>query len=165
MTTAGVIVVPIGVGALLGVAASRWRGRRWRGVLSALLLGATPVVVVTALVLRFPVVGFWDAVADAAPAMGMAGTILGLVSMFASMDDPATIGPAMAIALLATFHGMVIANMIAGPIARRLERLSALEIAWQHELADRLVAIGRRETAPPIASPAHSRKSALREVA
>jgi len=111
------------------------------------------------------VVGFWDAVADAAPAMGMAGTILGLVSMFASMDDPATIGPAMAIALLATFHGMVIANMIAGPIARRLERLSALEIAWQRELAERLVAIGRRETAPSIASPAHSRKSALREVA
>lgn len=108
------------------------------------------------------VVGFWDAVADAAPAMGMAGTILGLVSMFAGMDDPATIGPAMAIALLATFHGMVIANMVAGPIARRLERLSALEIAWQRELADRLVAIGRRET---IAVPASSRKSALREAA
>lgn len=112
------------------------------------------------------VVAFWDAVADAAPAMGMAGTILGLVGMFAGMDDPATIGPAMAIALLTTFHGMVIANMVAGPIARRLERLSALEIAWQRELAERLVAIGRREAVPAAAvQPAHSRRSALREAA
>jgi chemotaxis protein MotA len=111
------------------------------------------------------VIAFWDAVADAAPAMGMAGTILGLVSMFAGMDDPATIGPAMALALLTTFHGMVIANMVAGPIARRLERLSAAEIAWQRALAEQLVAIGRREALPPVASPAAPRKSALREVA
>lgn len=111
------------------------------------------------------VVAFWDAVADAAPAMGMAGTILGLVSMFAGMDDPATIGPAMAFALLTTFHGMVIANIIAGPIARRLERLSATEIAWQRELGERLVAIGRREVVPPAAAPLHMRKAAMREAA
>jgi chemotaxis protein MotA len=111
------------------------------------------------------VIAFWDAVADAAPAMGMAGTILGLVSMFAAMDNPATIGPAMALALLTTFHGMVIANMVAGPIARRLERLSAAEIAWQRTLAERLVAIGRREALPPVAIAAALRKSAMREAA
>jgi chemotaxis protein MotA len=111
------------------------------------------------------VIAFWDAVADAAPAMGMAGTILGLVSMFAGMDDPATIGPAMALALLTTFHGMVVANMVAGPIARRLERLSAAEIAWQRALGEQLVAIGRRETPPPVILPVPARKSAMREAA
>lgn len=115
------------------------------------------------------VVAFWDAVADAAPAMGMAGTIIGLVGMFASMDDPAALGPAMAIALLATFHGLVTANMIVGPVARRLERLSHQEIAWQEELADRLIAIGRREAiaaaSPPAPSHRHMRRHSVREAA
>lgn len=93
------------------------------------------------------VIGFWDAVADAAPAMGMAGTIIGLISMFARMDDAAAVGPAMAMALLATFHGLVIANILAGPLARRLERQSAEEIAWQRALVDRLCVIARREEA------------------
>jgi len=100
------------------------------------------------------VVAFWDAVADTAPAIGMGCTILGLVAMFARMDDPSSIGQAMAVALLATFHGMVTANLIAGPIARRLEALSAREIAWQTELADRLVAIARRERTDSADTPA-----------
>jgi chemotaxis protein MotA len=116
------------------------------------------------------VVAFWDAVADAAPAMGMAGTILGLVSMFARMDDPTTVGPAMALALLATFHGLVMANIVAGPIARRLEALSGREIAWQEELAERLAAIGKREAIPALPQPAEhdqaqARKSAMRRAA
>lgn len=92
------------------------------------------------------VIAFWNAVADAAPAMGMAGTIIGLIGMFASMRDPAAIGPAMALALLTTLHGMILANMIAGPIANRLAGLSERELAWQGALAERMIAIGRRET-------------------
>jgi len=104
------------------------------------------------------VVAFWNACADAAPAMGMAGTIIGLIGMFAGMRDPATIGPAMALALLTTLHGMILANMIAGPIANRLAGLSERELAWQRALADRIIAIARREAAPP-------RKPGMREVA
>lgn len=113
------------------------------------------------------VVAFWDAVADAGPAMGMAGTILGLIAMFTNMDDPATVGPGMALALLTTLYGMILANMIAGPIARRLEQLSGREIAWQQELTDRLIAIGRREEAAILhaALPGKPRKSGMREAA
>ncbi len=90
-------------------------------------------------------IGFWNAVADAAPAMGMAGTIIGLIGMFGQMSDPTAIGPAMALALIATFDGMVLANAIAGPIASRLARLSARELDWQREIADRMIALARRE--------------------
>jgi len=104
------------------------------------------------------VIAFWNACADAAPAMGMAGTIVGLIGMFAAMRDPAAIGPAMALALLTTLHGMILANMIAGPIANRLAGLSERELAWQAALADRMIAIARKENAP-------IRRPGMREVA
>lgn len=93
-------------------------------------------------------IGVWNVLADVAPAMGMAGTIIGLIGMFARMSDPATIGPAMALALMTTLDGMILANLIAGPIANRLARLSAQELAWQSETVDRMIAIARRETSP-----------------
>lgn len=55
-----------------------------------------------------------------APAMGMVGTLIGLVQMLQALDDPSAIGPAMAVALLTTFYGAVIAFMICGPIAEKL---------------------------------------------
>lgn len=60
------------------------------------------------------------AIGDAAPAMGMIGTLIGLVQMLSNMDDPKAIGPAMAIALLTTLYGAIIANVIANPIAQKL---------------------------------------------
>lgn len=72
----------------------------------------------------------WLSVADAAPALGMAGTIIGLVGMFAAMDDPSALGPSMALALLTTLYGVVIANLLAAPIAARLATLSEQELAW-----------------------------------
>jgi chemotaxis protein MotA len=104
------------------------------------------------------VIAFWNALADAAPVMGMAGTIIGLIGMFASMRDPAAIGPSMALALMTTLHGMILANVIAGPIANRLQGLSEREMAWQQSFADRVVAIARRE-------PAMLRRSIIQEVA
>lgn len=57
---------------------------------------------------------------DVAPAMGMIGTLIGLVQMLSAMDDPKAIGPAMAVALLTTLYGAVFANMVALPIADKL---------------------------------------------
>jgi len=60
-------------------------------------------------------------VGDSAPALGMLGTLVGLVQMLTDMDDPASIGPAMAIALLTTFYGVFIAQVIALPLADKLQ--------------------------------------------
>jgi chemotaxis protein MotA len=88
---------------------------------------------------------FWSAAAEAAPAMGMVGTLIGLVRMFRSMDDPATIGGAMAIALLATLYGALFANLIAAPIAARLARLSRAEEKERRALVKPFRAFAARE--------------------
>ena len=62
-----------------------------------------------------------------APAMGLIGTLIGLVQMLQNMSDPASIGPAMAVALLTTFYGAVCAFVVFGPIARKLEHRTAEE--------------------------------------
>lgn len=66
----------------------------------------------------------FKAIGDVAPAMGMIGTLIGLVQMMSNMSDPKAIGPAMAVALLTTFYGAVIANTIALPIADKLAHRS-----------------------------------------
>jgi chemotaxis protein MotA len=69
----------------------------------------------------------FKAIGDASPAFGMIGTIIGLVQMLANMDDPSAIGPAMAVALLTTLYGAVIANLIALPISDKLGTKSKIE--------------------------------------
>lgn len=64
---------------------------------------------------------------DVAPAMGMIGTLVGLVAMLSNMDDPKSIGPAMAVALLTTLYGAIIANMICLPISDKLKLRAAEE--------------------------------------
>ncbi|WP_373488448.1 MotA/TolQ/ExbB proton channel family protein [Blastomonas sp.] len=88
-------------------------------------------------------VRFWDNVADMAPAMGMLGTVTGLIMLFGDVEDAASIGRAMALALLTTLYGLVLANLIAGPIAKRLARIAAEEQSWHDDVARRLIAIGR----------------------
>lgn len=63
----------------------------------------------------------FKAMGDSAPAFGMIGTLVGLVQMLSTMDDPSTIGPSMAVALLTTLYGAMIANMVCLPIADKLE--------------------------------------------
>jgi len=63
-----------------------------------------------------------------APAMGMVGTLIGLVQMLQTMNDPSSIGPAMAVALLTTFYGAIIANVICAPMAGKLKNRSAAEV-------------------------------------
>ncbi len=63
-----------------------------------------------------------------APAMGMTGTLIGLVQMLMRMNDPSTIGPAMSVALVTTFYGVILANLLFLPIAGKLKRLSSQEL-------------------------------------
>jgi len=76
-----------------------------------------------------------------APAMGMIGTLVGLVAMLANMDDPKSIGPAMAVALLTTLYGAVIANAVAGPIAAKLKLRAGEEANVKNLVIDALLAI------------------------
>ncbi|PPI83730.1 flagellar motor protein PomA [Marinobacter maroccanus] len=83
----------------------------------------------------------FTAMADVAPAMGMIGTLIGLVQMLSNMEDPKSIGPAMAVALLTTLYGAMIATMIATPIADKLSLRMTEEARMQSLYIDALVAI------------------------
>jgi chemotaxis protein MotA len=75
--------------------------------------------------------GMFDALTKYAPAMGMIGTLVGLVAMLADLSDPAAIGAGLAVALLTTLYGAVIANALCGPIADRLARRSSEEVLYK----------------------------------
>ncbi len=81
------------------------------------------------------------AIGDVAPAMGMIGTLVGLVQMLAAMDDPKSVGPAMAVALLTTLYGAMIANMFAIPVADKLELRSKEERLLKSLVIDAIVGI------------------------
>ena len=81
------------------------------------------------------------ALADCAPAMGMIGTLIGLVAMLSNMDDPKSIGPAMAVALLTTLYGAFLANVIAIPIAAKLKLRLAEEKMNQELILDAVLGI------------------------
>jgi chemotaxis protein MotA len=69
-----------------------------------------------------------EGIGSAAPAFGMIGTLIGLVQMLTSLNDPRTIGPAMAVAILTTLYGALIANVFAMPLADKLKVRSREEV-------------------------------------
>ena len=83
--------------------------------------------------------------AEVSPAMGLIGTLIGLVQMLGRLDDPASIGPAMAVALLTTFYGAVLANMVYSPLANKLERNSFQETLVYEIYLTAAASIGRQE--------------------
>ena len=83
----------------------------------------------------------FKAIADVGPAMGMIGTLIGLVQMLSNMDDPKQIGPAMAVALLTTLYGAILANMFAAPIADKLAVRSREENTSKSLIIDALLSI------------------------
>lgn len=83
---------------------------------------------------------------DIAPAMGMIGTLIGLVQMLGNMADPKAIGPAMAVALLTTLYGAFIANVLFGPILAKLESYSAAEAIYRDMVVEGLRNIARGES-------------------
>jgi len=84
---------------------------------------------------------------DTAPAMGMIGTLIGLVLMLGNMADPKAIGPAMAVALLTTLYGAFIANVIFGRMLTKLENYTSYEVVYREMVVPGLRSISRGE--PP----------------
>jgi len=83
----------------------------------------------------------FSSLGDVGPAMGMIGTLVGLVAMLGNMDDPKSIGPAMAVALLTTLYGAMLANMIAIPISDKLSLRRNEEDLSKSLIVDALLAI------------------------
>ena len=83
--------------------------------------------------------------AEVAPAMGLIGTLVGLIQMLSTLDDPNTIGPAMAVALLTTFYGAVMAYMVFAPIAAKVDRNAADERMIQQVYMVCATSIARQE--------------------
>jgi len=86
-------------------------------------------------------INLFKAMGDVAPAMGMIGTLVGLVQMLSNMSDPKSIGPAMAVALLTTLYGAIIATVIALPMADKLSVRKDEEELNQSLIIDGLLAI------------------------
>lgn len=80
-----------------------------------------------------------------APAMGLIGTLLGLVMMLKTMNDPAAIGPSMAVALLATLYGAVSANLLFLPMSNKLKQRSKQEVLRMDMVVEGALAISRGE--------------------
>jgi chemotaxis protein MotA len=80
-----------------------------------------------------------------APALGMIGTLIGLVQMLQAMDDPSKIGPAMAVALITTFYGAILANMVFLPIAGKLRTRSSEELMVKELSIEGVLSIARGE--------------------
>jgi chemotaxis protein MotA len=83
--------------------------------------------------------------AEIAPAMGLIGTLVGLVQMLAELDNPDAIGPAMAVALLTTFYGAIMGMVILNPLAAKLERNSNDEAMIRTLILIGMVSIARQE--------------------
>lgn len=91
---------------------------------------------------------FWAAIADAAPALGMIGTVAGMIGMAADLGDAARAGPSLALALTSTLYGLVLSACIAAPLAERVQGRTAVSDQWRTRLIAALTALVARETAP-----------------
>jgi chemotaxis protein MotA len=83
--------------------------------------------------------------ADTAPAMGLIGTLIGLVQMLANLQDPEAIGPAMAVALLTTFYGAILGTAVLSPMAAKLERNSNEEAMLRTLVMIAMISIARQD--------------------
>ena len=89
--------------------------------------------------------GIFDTIGKYAPAFGMIGTLIGLVNMLANMDDPKSIGPAMAVAILTTLYGAIIANLIALPLKDKLAYYNEKEINLRNLMLEGILGLKRGE--------------------
>ncbi|MGE4553064.1 MAG: motility protein A [Desulfovibrionaceae bacterium] len=86
-----------------------------------------------------------SALGNIAPAMGMIGTVIGLVQMLQNMSDPSSIGPAMAVALLTTLYGALLANLILNPMAGKLKTRSKQEVLIRQMILEGILSISKGE--------------------
>lgn len=83
--------------------------------------------------------------AEVAPAMGLIGTLIGLVQMLGNLDDPTKIGPAMALALLTTMYGAILAYMVLLPLSSKLERTSKQEVDLYVIFGEAIISVAKNE--------------------
>lgn len=86
-------------------------------------------------------IGFWEDLGAMGPAWGMIGTLIGLVNMLYEMDDPSSIGPSMAVALITTLYGSLLANWICIPVSGKLKANNANEIMIKEIMIEGLLSI------------------------
>lgn len=86
-------------------------------------------------------IGFWDALGAMGPAWGMIGTLVGLVNMLNNMADASRIGPSMAVALITTLYGSLLANWICIPVAGKLKADNSSEMMLKEIMIEGLLSI------------------------
>jgi chemotaxis protein MotA len=91
-----------------------------------------------------------------APALGMIGTLIGLVQMLRTMNDPSSIGPAMAVAIITTFYGAVLANMLFLPMSGKLRNRSAEEVMIKELVLQGVLGIARGDNPRVLEQKLHS---------
>lgn len=87
------------------------------------------------------VIGFWDTLGTMGPAWGMIGTLVGLVNMLYQMEDPSSIGPSMAVALITTLYGSLLANWLCIPVSNKLKADNASEMMQKEVMIEGLLSI------------------------
>lgn len=85
--------------------------------------------------------GIFNALGSYAPAFGMIGTLIGLVQMLQNLDDPSSIGPAMSVALITTFYGAVMGNLVYLPMAGKLKTISTQEVIFKKLIIEGVLSI------------------------
>mgnify|MGYP003450867130 CR=1 FL=1 len=86
-------------------------------------------------------VGFWETLGSMGPAWGMIGTLIGLINMLGNMDDPSSLGPAMAVALITTLYGSMLANWLCIPVATKMKANNAKEVMVKQIMIEGLLSI------------------------
>lgn len=86
-------------------------------------------------------IGFWEDLGAMGPAWGMIGTLIGLINMLQDMNDPSSIGPSMAVALVTTLYGSLLANWICAPVATKLKSKNADEMMMKEIEIEGLLSI------------------------
>ncbi len=108
---------------------------------------------------------FWDSLGAMGPAWGMIGTLIGLINMLKKMDDAKAIGPNMAVALVTTFYGSMIANWICIPVSTKLKAKNAQEIMIKEVMVEGLLSIQAGENPRVIEEKLKSFLSPVRRAA
>ena len=87
------------------------------------------------------VISVWEKWAEMGPAWGMIGTLIGLVNMLKKLDDPSAIGPQMAVALITTLYGSLIANWLCAPVVGKLNANNSVEVVNRQITIEGLLSI------------------------
>ncbi len=97
-----------------------------------------------------------DAAASYSPAYGMLGTLIGLINMLTSLDDMESLGPNMSVALVTTFYGVLLANMVFTPLSKRLKTIGGNEDLHKELILEGIMAIQNGENPRVIREKLHA---------